>query len=122
MSKFGVQINEEATFVISLRTWERFISLDSNLATSLRPNEGDLIYFPLSGSMFEIRFVEDQNPFFQLGKLFVFKMRCTLFEYGGEDFDTGTDADLVEQDRAYTISMTMTEGERFREHWFLCCK
>jgi len=111
MSKFGVQINEEATFVISLRTWERFISLDSNLATSLRPNEGDLIYFPLSGSMFEIRFVEDQNPFFQLGKLFVFKMRCTLFEYGGEDFDTGTDADLVEQDRAYTISMTMADDD-----------
>lgn len=111
MSKFGVQIAEEATFVISLRTWERFISLDSNLATSLRPNEGDLIYFPLSGSMFEIRFVEDQNPFFQLGKLFVFKMRCSLFEYSGEDFDTGTDADLVEQDRAYTITMTMSEGE-----------
>lgn len=102
---------EEATFVISLRTWERFISLDSNLATSLRPNEGDLIYFPLSGSMFEIRFVEDQNPFFQLGKLFVFKMRCSLFEYSGEDFDTGTNADLVEQDRAYTISMTMSKGE-----------
>jgi hypothetical protein len=111
MSKFGVQIAEEATFVISLRTWERFISLDSNLATSLRPNEGDLIYFPLSGSMFEIRFVEDQNPFFQLGKLFVFKMRCSLFEYSGEDFDTGTDADLVEQDRAYTITMSMSEGE-----------
>ena len=111
MSKFGVQIAEEATFVLSLRTWERFISLDSNLATSLRPNEGDLIYFPLSGSMFEIRFVEDQNPFFQLGKLFVFKMRCSLFEYSGEDFDTGTDADLVEQDRAYTITMTMSDGE-----------
>lgn len=107
VSKFGVQIQEEATFIISLRTWERFISLDSNLATSLRPNEGDLIYFPLSGSMFEIRFVEDQDPFFQLGKLFVFKLRCSLFEYSGEDFDTGTAADLVEADQAYTIEMTM---------------
>ena len=67
VSKFGVQIQEEASFIISLRTWERFISLDSNLAVSLRPNEGDLIYFPLSGSMYEIRFVEDQDPFFQLG-------------------------------------------------------
>ena len=95
VSKFGVQIQEEASFIISLRTWERFISLDSNLATSLRPNEGDLIYFPLSGSMFEIRFVEDQDPFFQLGKLFVFKLKCSLFEYSGEDFDTGTAADLV---------------------------
>ena len=90
VSKFGVQIQEEATFIMSLRTWVRFISLDSNLATSLRPNEGDLIYFPLSGSLFEIRFVEDQDPFFQLGKMFVFKMRCSLFEYSGEDFETGT--------------------------------
>tara|TARA_A100001388_G_C28756278_1_gene495115 strand:+ start:527 stop:1387 length:861 start_codon:yes stop_codon:yes gene_type:complete len=110
VSKFGVQIQEEASFIISLRTWERFVSLDSNLATSLRPNEGDLIYFPLSGSMFEIRFVEDQDPFFQLGKLFVFKLKCSLFEYSGEDFDTGTAADLVEADQAYTIEMTMNTG------------
>ena len=108
VSKFGVQIQEEATFIMSLRTWERFISLDSNLATSLRPNEGDIIYFPLTGSMFEINFVEDQDPFFQLGKMFVFKMRCSLFSYGGEDFDTGTSADLVEADQAYTIELTMT--------------
>lgn len=110
VSKFGVQIQEEATFIMSLRTWERFISLDSNLATSLRPNEGDLIYFPLSGSLFEIRFVEDQDPFFQLGKMFVFKMRCSLFEYSGEDFETGTNADLVESDNAYTIEMVMTSA------------
>ena len=110
VSKFGVQIQEEATFVMSLRTWERFISLDSNLATSLRPNEGDLIYFPLTGSLFEINFVEDQDPFFQLGKMFVFKMRCSLFSYGGEDFDTGSAADLVEADSAYTIELTMNTG------------
>lgn len=110
-SKFGVQVQEEATFTLALRTWERFISLDSNLATSLRPNEGDLIYFPLSGSLFEIRYVEDQNPFFQIGKLFVFKLKCTLFEYSGEDFDTDiTNIDLVEDQNAYTIQLTMNEG------------
>jgi hypothetical protein len=110
-SKFGVQVQEEATFTLALRTWERFISLDSNLATSLRPNEGDLIYFPLSGSLFEIRYVEDQNPFFQIGKLFVFKLKCSLFEYSGEDFDTNIDAiDLVEDQNAYTIQMTMADG------------
>ena len=110
-SKFGVQVQEEATFTLALRTWERFISLDSNLATSLRPNEGDLIYFPLSGSLFEIRYVEDQNPFFQIGKLFVFKLKCSLFEYSGEDFDTGIDSiDVVEDQQAYTIQLTMAEG------------
>jgi hypothetical protein len=110
-SKFGVQVRDQATFVLSLRSWERFISLDSNLATSLRPNEGDLIYFPLSGSLFEIKFVEHENPFYQVGKLFVFKLRCELFEYSGEDFDTGvTNIDLVEDEQAYTIEMTMASG------------
>ena len=110
-SKFGVQVRDQATFVLSLRSWERFISLDSNLATSLRPNEGDLIYFPLSGSLFEIKFVEHENPFYQVGKLFVFKMQCELFEYSGEDFDTGvTSIDLVEDEQAYTIEMTMADG------------
>ena len=110
MSKFGVQVRDQATFVLSLRTWERFISLDTNLATSLRPNEGDLIYFPLSGSMFEIKFVEHENPFYQVGKLFVFKMQCALFEYSGEDFDTGMAADFIENEQAYTIEMTMASG------------
>lgn len=110
-SKFGVQIRDQATFVLSLRSWERFISLDSNLASSLRPNEGDLIYFPLSGSLFEIKFVEHENPFYQVGKLFVFKMQCELFEYSGEDFDTGvTNIDLVEDQQAYTIELSMADG------------
>tara|TARA_Y100000114_G_scaffold80951_1_gene74642 strand:- start:188 stop:1042 length:855 start_codon:yes stop_codon:yes gene_type:complete len=111
MSKFGVQIRDQATFIISLRTWERFVSLDDNLATSFRPNEGDLIYFPLSGSMFEIKFVEHEDPFYQVGKLFVFKLRCELFEYSQEDFDTGIgDIDLIEDEQAYTTVMTMTSG------------
>ena len=110
-SKFGVQVRDQATFVISLRTWERFISLDGNLATSLRPNEGDIIFFPMSGSVFEIRFVEHENPFYQVGKLFVFKMQCELFEYSGEDFDTGIESiDIVEDEQAYTIQMTMAAG------------
>lgn len=111
MSKFGLQIRDQATFVISLRSWERFISLDSNLATSFRPNEGDLIYFPLSGSMFEIKFVEHEDPFYQVGKLFVFKLRCELFEYSQEDFDTGIgDIDLIEDEQAYSLNMTMNNG------------
>ena len=113
MSKFGVQVRDQATFIISLRSWERFISLDSNLATSMRPNEGDLLYFPLSGSMFEIKFVEHENPFYQVGKLFVFKLQCELFEYSGEDFDTGTSADLIELDQAYSLGLTMNSSTAY---------
>ena len=54
LSKFGVEVRDQATFVLSRRTWQRFISLDSNLAVSTRPQEGDLIYFPLGNQIFEI--------------------------------------------------------------------
>ena len=62
----------------------------------------------MSGSMFEIKFVEHENPFYQVGKLFVFKLQCELFEYSGEDFDTGTVVDLVENEQAYTIEMQVS--------------
>ena len=111
LSKFGVEVRDQATFIISVRSWERFISLDSNLATSFRPNEGDLIYLPLSGSMFEIKFVEHEDTFYQIGKLFVFKMRCELFEYSGEDFDTDViEVDTIEDQQAYIVEMTMSTG------------
>lgn len=111
MSKFGVEVRDQATFIISVRTWERFVSLDSNLATSFRPNEGDLIYMPLSGSMFEIKFVEHEDPFYQIGKLFVFKMRCELFEYSNEDFDTDViEIDTIEDQQAYIVELTMASG------------
>ena len=115
-AKFGVEVRDSATFVISRRTWERFVSLDVNLATGLRPNEGDLIYFPLSKSLFEIKFVEHENPFYQLGKLFVFRMTCDLFEYSGEDFDTSIEAldTNVELAQAGAIELTLADTSSFR--------
>ena len=61
--------------------------------------------------MFEIKFVEHEDPFYQVGKLFVFKLRCELFEYSQEDFDTGIgDIDLIEDEQAYSLQMTMNNG------------
>ena len=116
-SKFGVEIRDSATFVISRRSWERFVSLDTNLATGLRPNEGDLIYFPLSKSLFEIKFVEHENPFYQLGKLFVFKMTCDLFEYSGEVFDTQVEAldTDVELAQAAAVELTLADTPTLRD-------
>jgi len=116
-SKFGVEVRDTATFILSRRSWERFVSLDANLATGLRPNEGDLIYFPLSKSVFEIKFVEHENPFYQLGKLYVFKMTCDLFEYSGEDFDTNIEAldtDL-ELAQASAIQLTLADTPTLRD-------
>ena len=111
LSKFGVEVRDQATFVLSWRTWNRFVSLDQNLVTATRPQEGDLIYFPLGNQVFEIRFVEHENPFYQLGKLNVFKLQCETFEYSHEAFDTGiAELDGVEDSFAYQVSMTLGSG------------
>mgnify|MGYP003322036494 CR=1 FL=1 len=116
-SKFGVEVRDTANFVISRRSWERFVSLDANLATGLRPNEGDLIYFPLSKSLFEINFVEHEDPFYQMNKLFVFKMQCSLFEYSGEKFDTEIEAldTDVELAQAAAIELTLADTPTLRD-------
>ena len=89
VSKFGLEIREDTTFTIAKRRWEDAVGDQATLIKSGRPNEGDLIYFPMMKSFFEIQFVEDQQPFYQLGNLPVYKLRCTRFEYSSERLDTG---------------------------------
>src|SRR6056300_788488 len=89
VSKFGLEIREDTTFMISKRRWQNQVDSQATLIKSGRPNEGDLVYVPLMNSFFEIQFVEDQEPFFQLGNLPVYKLKATRFEYSAERFDTG---------------------------------
>jgi len=97
MSKFGLEIRDQATFIVARRSWERFVGIFNNEVNSIRPLEGDIIYYPLSKSFFEIKFVEHQQPFYQLNNLVVFKLQCELFEYSNEIFDTGNpDVDAVQ--------------------------
>ena len=92
INKFGLEIREDTTFMISKRRWEDQVDSVHTLIADGRPNEGDLIYFPLMKSFFEIQFVEDQQPFFQLGNLPIYKLKTTRFEYSSEKFDTGIPA------------------------------
>ena len=97
MTRFGVDMQDEATWVVSKRRFEQLISLDQNLIVSSRPNEGDLIYFSKGNKLFEITFVDHDDPFYQLQNLPVFKLRCRTFEYSHEDMATGLDAiDAIE--------------------------
>ena len=91
MTRFGLDMQDEATWVVSKRRFEQLISLDQNLIVSTRPNEGDLIYFPSGKKLFEISFVDHDDPFYQLQNLPVFKLRCRTFEYSHEDMATGVD-------------------------------
>ena len=111
LTKFGVELRDQCTFVLAKRTWERFISTDANLVTSFRPQEGDLVYFPMGNQVFEIRFVEHENPFYQLGKIFVFKLSCETFEYSHEEIDVGiAELDNIEDQYSYQVSMTLGSG------------
>jgi len=92
ISKFGLEIRDDTTFVIAKRRWQDQVDSTATLIKEGRPNEGDLIYVPLFNSFFEIQFVEDQEPFFQLGNLPVYKLRATKFEYSSERLDTGVTA------------------------------
>ena len=99
ISKFGLEIREDTTFVIAKRRWQNQVDNKATMIVEGRPNEGDLIYVPLMNSFFEIQFVEDQEPFFQLGNLPVYKLRTTRFEYSSEKIDTGRSEIDVAEDR-----------------------
>jgi len=87
LSKFGLQIRDQVTFTVAIRTFEQFVT--RNDAPRIRPNEGDIIYMPLNNKMFKINYVEHESVFYQSGALQVYDMRCELMEYAGETFDTG---------------------------------
>ena len=97
INKFGLEIREDTTFMLAKRRWQDAVDSVHTLIKDGRPNEGDIIYMPLMNSFFEIQFVEDQEPFFQLGNLPVYKLRCTRWEYSSEQLNTGvTDIDSAE--------------------------
>ena len=104
VSKFGLEIREDTTFTVSKRRWEDIVGDPATQIVSDRPNEGDIIYMPLMNSFFEILFVEDQEPFFQLGNLPVYKLRVTRFEYSSERLDTGV-ADIDAAEDKFSLDM-----------------
>jgi len=112
INKFGLEIREDTTFMISKKRFEDLVSSrlaahiddpNNSLIDDGRPNEGDIIYLPLMNSFFEILFVEDQQPFFQLGNLPVYKLRVTRWEYSNEQLDTGVQA-IDDKEAAFTLN------------------
>jgi hypothetical protein len=107
-TRFGVEIRDEATFIVARRRWERMVSRINTAITVDRPKEGDLIYLPMTKKLFQIMHVEHEQPFYQLSNLPVYKMRCQLFEYNDEDLDTGVDEiDVIETKYAYTYKVVL---------------
>lgn len=114
MTKFGVSVRDELSLVISRERFEDFISPflededDNEITIFDRPREGDLVYFPLGKRLFEVKFVEHEKPFYQLGKNYVYELQCELFEYEDEVFDTSIDeVDKILDDQGYIVDLTM---------------
>jgi hypothetical protein len=105
LSKFGLQIRDSVTFSVSIR---RFTEDVGAYNEEVRPNEGDLIYFPLNSKMYEIMFVDNKPIFYQLGSLQMYDLRCELFEYSNEVFNTGVDEiDIISTNLITTANNTM---------------
>jgi hypothetical protein len=110
-SKFGVRISDQVTFIISRERFTAAVDDNAQLIVEGRPNEGDLIHLPMANKTFEIQFVEHEIPFYQLGKVHVWGLRCELFEYSDEDFNTGVaEIDAVEVNFANAVTVNVADG------------
>jgi hypothetical protein len=104
ISKFGLDVRDEVIFTVHKDRFE--------LATDmLKPLEGDLLFLPMNKGLFEIKFVEHEQPFYQAGKNYSFDLTCELYQYSEEQLDTGiSDIDNIEKEQGYTIDLVMSAG------------
>ena len=110
LSKFGLEMRDQMNLVVSNRRWEQLVGRFQPNA-EVRPQEGDLIYFPLVNGLFEIHYVQDETPFYQLQNIPTFKLTCELFEYSNEELDTGVeDVDSFETEFASRTTLTLGTG------------
>lgn len=86
ISKFGLEIRDTMTFVISQRRYEEEVG---NSQLKPRPYEGDIIYVPITNDYMEIKYVITTTPFFTLGKNYVYELKCEKLEYSSERITTG---------------------------------
>jgi hypothetical protein len=91
MSKFGLKLSDEVTYAVSKRRWVDYVETEIDTKVPDRPNEGDLLYVPMTKNIYEIKFVEREVPFYQLGKNYIFSLTCELFDRSDSFFDTGDD-------------------------------
>ena len=110
ISKFGLRITDEVKFRVSTRRWDEAAS-GYDLNVNGRPNEGDLLYFPLTQDLYEIKFVERENPFYQFGKLQFYTMTAEIYEIGNDNIDVGVEEiDEIETLFSSAIKLVMDPG------------
>lgn len=103
LQKFGIQVEKTATFVVARKRWTQMVGKYNVSIIPHRPSEGDLIYFPMTRGLFEIKFVENQDPFYEIGNLYVYKLRVELFQYSSERIETGA-SEVDEIENVYSLN------------------
>lgn len=86
LSKFNLEIRDQITFSVANKVFNEEVGVNKDLS---RPREGDLIFFPLTNRIFEIKYVNKYPTFLQLGSLPFYDLRCEMFEHSSEIFNTG---------------------------------
>ena len=112
ISKFGIRITDEVKFIVSTRRWEQSeVQYTPTLTVPGRPNEGDLLYFPLTTDIYEIKFVERETPFYQFGKVQFYIITAEIYELGNDLIDTGVEEiDEIETLFSSAIAVSMKVG------------
>lgn len=87
LSKFGLQIRDQVTFTVAIRTFEQNVTRKTQ--TKVRPRENDVIWLPLNQKMYRITYVEHESVFYQSGALQTYDIKCELMEFSNERFETG---------------------------------
>lgn len=102
IQKFGLLMDQSATLTVARKRWNDLIATHGTTYLPNRPAEGDLLYYPLTKGLFEIKFVKHQEPFYQLGKLYTYKLDIELFQYSSERIDTGIpEVDVFEELKSF---------------------
>ena len=114
-TKFGFEFRSSATFVVAKRRWEEGVAQNAIVQLPDRPAEGDLLYFSKTKTFFVIKYVDFLNPFYQLGKIYTFKLQCDVFEFSSERIDTGIEeidsiTDASNQD-VYRFQLLQQSGD-----------
>ena len=114
LTKFGVRVTTEATFVISRERFEESVApfleqQEDDYEISNRPREGDLLFSPLGSKLFEIKYVEFEKPNYQLRKNYTYQLTCEVFEYEDEVIDTNVEKiDKVVQTDGYAARLILS--------------
>lgn len=127
MSKFGLKLSDEITYAVSKRRWIDYVETEIDTTVPNRPNEGDLLYVPMTKNLYEIKFVEREVPFYQLGKNYIFSLTCELLENADNYFNTGDSNidSLTQEAHVFPVFLktggtgTYTVGEEVRQTYTL---